>query len=183
MRRGGMVTTLGLIGSLLGILGFLGVQTYHDLERPARAPASSVVRQVDVPAQDNWDYIHLADDACAAAVARVGEANKYANSGKLFVSWAKKVGELRADLLGRWKQTATAGRSAALANETAKVWSDYANANWHWTEMTKQVSAGRLDAARGQFDQYRKYDDSAVQRANQLGYSICNYAWARPVSW
>lgn len=49
--------------------------------------------------------------------------------------------------------------------------------------MSKLVASGNYDGARERFKTYEKYDDSALLRANELGYSSCNYAWPRPTSW
>jgi hypothetical protein len=112
-----------------------------------------------------------------------GEIEKYSNSAKLFPKWAKKVGELRADLLQRWQRTKESLAGGTLADETAKIWADYGSADWYWSEMTEQSAAGRYDTARGYYETYKKYDDSALRRANELGYSGCDYAWPRPNSW
>jgi hypothetical protein len=98
-------------------------------------------------------------------------------------SWAKKLGELRTDLLRRWQQTKGDLVGGTFADETRKIWADYSSANWYWTELAKQVAANHYDSARGHYELYKKYDDSALQRANQLGYSSCNHAWPRPNSW
>jgi hypothetical protein len=70
-----------------------------------------------------------------------------------------------------------------FADDDQKVWADYESANWYWTEMTKRITSSQWDAAKAHFEQYKKYDDSAVQRANQLGYSSCNHTWPRPTGW
>ncbi|MEV6908300.1 hypothetical protein [Amycolatopsis sp. NPDC051071] len=96
---------------------------------------------------------------------------------------AKKVGELRADLLNRWRKTKKQMVSGTFADETAKVWADYTSANWYWTEMTKQSAADHYDLARQYYDRSKPFDDSALRRANELGYRHCDYAWPRPTSW
>ncbi|XVV07675.1 hypothetical protein ACQPW3_20780 [Actinosynnema sp. CA-248983] len=186
MRRGAMVTTIGVVGSVLAVLGFLGVETYRDLDKsPGKTTTAKVVRTTPThdPERDKWDYIHLADKACRAATARIGEIDPYTNSSGLFPQWAAKVGELRVDLLQRWRQTSGSIVDGPFADQTRKIWADYGHANWYWTEMSKLAASGNYDGARERFETYKKYDDSALLRANELGYSSCNYAWPRPTSW
>lgn len=185
MRRGVVLATIGLVASVLGILGFFGVRSYQDLSPGPSSTRSTAVRTSAVdPDAGRWQVVRRADDACAVATRRSKELSALTGA-KRFLAWVRKVAELRALLLKQWKSVSA--RSAAVPEsfvaEVHKLLRDVEMANWWWGEVVRHSAANSWDRARTVFAEYRRFDDSAVDRANKLGFSVCNYPWPRPIGW
>ncbi|MBB6346222.1 hypothetical protein ACWGH8_37340 [Nonomuraea muscovyensis] len=181
---------IGFIASVLAIVTFLGVSSVKDIIGATPSPSSgsshSAQAQPITPDRGTDDteatdlVVTDGDRACGKVLERVDEMNRLSGSdAATFHPWAKKVLELRKLLLRRWR-SATADLPDDMARPMRKIWDDYSKANWAWSNMTAAIGRYDWKTASAYLDMYRKYDDSAIKLANDLGFSSCNYTWPRP---
>ncbi|MBB6346415.1 hypothetical protein ACWGH8_13760 [Nonomuraea muscovyensis] len=190
MKKGRLSGALGVISGVLAILAFLGYQNYKDFDKKTSpdagrptAAATAPDQSASDPEKGKWDYIHLADTACYSVTVKVEGLADY--SPRSPTVWPKAVSGLRARMLSRWKKVGQPDDpfSTSFGDETRKIWSDFSDANWWWSEMIRLMARGEWDDARSAYKKFKIYDDAAMRRANRLGYSNCDYDWPRFTSW
>ncbi|MEV1204692.1 hypothetical protein [Microbispora rosea] len=175
---------VGLIASLMGIATFLGISSVKDIPGWGSTPSPSAAASTPDPevtereAAD--DAVMDGDRACAKVLKRIDEMNRLAgNDAATFHPWAEKILELRTLLLRRWR-AAMEDLPDGIRFSMQKIWNDYEKANWAWSKMADAIGRFEWKTASAYLDMYAKYDDSAIKRANDLGFSSCNYTWPRP---
>lgn len=185
MAKGLVITAIGVVSSVLGIITFFGPKNVHDVAKPSTPTRSATAAPAPVtdPGEGKWDYIHAADRACYAATGKVGTAGNY--SKKQPGVWPAAIGKLRAEMVAQWKKVGEPDDPSdpAFDDETKKVWADYRDANWWWTQMTGELRRGLYDDAHDSYEKFKIYDDSAIKGATKLGFETCNYAWPRFTAW